>query len=118
MLRNLLAISIMSIFSIGFEPYVADASTTVDYSSPCKYLNTSGNLQSSTTCNVNFGILGVDGGTRFIVTFPNGAEIVVYDHLSGKAETNGIPSDVAVAGGNVVVATEEGEIFIFRSYDQ
>ena len=83
---------------------------------PCKYLAPNGEIQVSTICSVNFGTLGISGGARFIVTFPNNSQIVVYDYVNGKAETNGIPSDVSVAGGNVVVATNNGEIFIFKTY--
>lgn len=118
MLRNFISGSIISTVLVIFNPLVAVASTTEDYSSPCKYFNSDGNLQASNTCNVNFGTLSVAGGARFIVTFPNGAEIVVILPVDGEAETNGIPSDIAIAGGNVVVATEQGEIFIFRSLEQ
>ncbi|MGF1522496.1 MAG: hypothetical protein ACFBSF_09295 [Leptolyngbyaceae cyanobacterium] len=88
----------------------------MDYSSPCEYFNAEGNLQASTTCNVNFGIIGVDRGTRFVLTFPDGAEVWIYDYVDGETEANGIPSEMAIAGGNVVLATEEGEVFIFKAY--
>lgn len=98
-----------------FHPQLNNASTTVNYSSACKYFDASGKLRFTGTCRVNYGTLGVQGGARFIVAFPNGAEVTVYDD-GQKASANNISADVAVAGGNVVVATDEGEIFIFQTY--
>lgn len=98
------------------NPQLANASTTVDYSSPCKYFDASGKLQFSGTCSVNFGTLGVQGGARFIVTFPNSAEVTIYND-GQEAFANHASADVAVAGDNVVVATVEGEIFIFKTYE-
>jgi hypothetical protein len=112
----LLALSFLPTLLMLPSPQIANASTTADYKSPCKYFNAKGFLQANSTCNVKFTTLGVSGGARFIVYFPDGSVILVYDARDGKARTNDIPSDVAIAGGNVVVATEEGEIFIFKTY--
>ena len=95
-------------------PAIAQASTTVNYSSPCKYFDKSGTLRANATCKINFGTLSAQGGARFIVTFPNQAEVVIYIGTDGKVEANRIPSQAAMSGGNVVIATSEGEIFIFK----
>ena len=116
MRQNLLALGLISACLCGLDGRVANANTTVEYPSQCEYFNAEGTLQASTTCNVNFGIIGVDRGTRYILTFPDGAEVWIYDYVDGGTEANGIPSDMAVAGGNVVLATEEGEVFIFKAY--
>lgn len=97
---------------IIFNPQLVSASTTIDYSSPCKYFDVRGDLRFSGTCKVNYGTLGVQGGARFILTFPNGAEVTIYDSRQ-QASVNNISADLAIAGGNVVVATDEGEIFYF-----
>ncbi|MEL6381052.1 MAG: hypothetical protein AAFQ89_00985 [Cyanobacteria bacterium J06626_18] len=115
MRRNLLMFGLLSACLSGLGSRVANASTTVDYSSPCEYFNAEGTLQATTTCNVNFGIIGVDQGTRFILTFPDGAEVWIYDYVDGETQANGVPSDMAIAGDNVVLATEDGEVFIFKA---
>lgn len=105
--------TIIVAFGVIFNSQFTNASTTVDYSSPCKYFNAQGKLKFSGTCQVNFGTLGVQGGARFIMTFPNGAEVIIYDK-NQIASANNIPADIAIAGGNIVVTTDEGEIFIFK----
>ena len=95
-------------------PAIAQASTTVNYSSPCKYFDKSGTLRAATTCQINFGTLSARGGARFIITFPDQAEVVIYISTDGKVEANRVPSQAAIAGGNVVIATNKGEIFIFK----
>lgn len=97
-----------------FNSRLLSASTTIDYSSTCQYLDTLGKVRFTGTCKVNYGTLGIEGGIRFILAFPNGAEVIIYDDKE-KASANNISADVAVAGGNIVVATEEGEIFIFKT---
>ncbi len=109
MLKKLSAFIIVLAF-----PAIAQASTTVNYPSPCKYFDKSGTLRAATTCKINFGTLSVRGGTRFIVTFPDRAEVVIYIGTDGKVEANRVPSKAAISGGNVVIATNEGEIFIFK----
>jgi hypothetical protein len=106
----------LSVLTLLFTllPSAAYASTTIEYSSPCKYFNKAGTLKASTTCRVNYGTLSARGGARFIVTFPDRAKVTIYLYTDGKVETNQIPSQAAIAGGNVVIATEEGEIFIFK----
>lgn len=93
---------------------IAQAGTTTTYISPCRYINTQGKVKASTKCNVNFGTLSAAGGARYIVTFPNKAEIAVYIQANGSATTNGIKSKVVMEGNNVVVTTKEGEIFTFK----
>jgi hypothetical protein len=92
-------------------------STSVTYSSPCHYFNTNGELQSSTTCSINFGIVGQTNQARFIVSFPDGvSEVTIFANANNpKATANDIPSEVATGGGNIVVATVEGEVFIFKA---
>ncbi|MDJ0729601.1 MAG: hypothetical protein QNJ33_06360 [Crocosphaera sp.] len=110
---------ITSFISIGIilliHPLRTYGSTTVDYSSFCHYIDSKGQLSTSTTCQVNFGIVGVDRGLRFILTFPNGAEVWIYD-LKGKCTANNIPCKLMISGNNVAVITEEGEVFVFREY--
>jgi hypothetical protein len=113
MLRQLLVTSILLI-GVRLHTQKAYASTTINYSSACKYFNSRGELQVSTTCQVNWGTLGVSGGARYIVTFPNGAEIEVYIYTNGEVETNGISSSVSYRNNNVVIKTIEGEVFIFK----
>ncbi len=114
MLRNLFAIGLISAIFIGLRIQGADAGDTVNYQSPCKYFDKSGSLKVSTTCRVVFKTLDIERATLFVVIFPDGAQITVYNRANGKAETNNILSDVAIAGRNVVVATVEDEIFIFN----
>jgi hypothetical protein len=95
---------------------IAQASTTMIYTSPCRYINTQGKVKASTKCNINFGTLSAAGGARYIVTFPNKAEIAVYIQTNGSATTNGIKSKVVMEGNNVVVTTKEGEMFIFKQF--
>lgn len=116
--RFSMGVMLLFFYVAGLDLRVARASTTVDYTSSCKYFDAIGILQVDTTCRINTGSLGAGGGARYIVSFPNQTEVVVYIYQDGKAETNGIPSDIAIAGGNVVIATDEGEIFIFRSYNR
>ena len=97
-------------------PSAAQASTTMEYPSPCRYIDAQDTLQVATTCNVNFGTLSAAGGARYIVTFPNQSKITVYIQTDGTVTTNGIKSQAATAGGNVVIATAEGEIFTFKAY--
>lgn len=118
MLRNLsqlVSVGLISSTLIGLGMPIANASTTVNYKSPCKYIDTTGRLRANQTCNVNFGTISAKGGARYIVTFPNGAEITIVQTADGQTTTNRIPSSLAIAGGNIVDATEEGEIFIFKS---
>ncbi|MGV0025943.1 hypothetical protein [Phormidesmis priestleyi] len=114
MLYRLFVLSIL----LSIFPTVTYASTTVNYPSPCKYFDKRGTLKASTTCQINFGTLGASGGARFIVTFPGRAEVVIYLYINGKVETNQISSKAAIAGGNIVIATEEGEIFIFKANER
>jgi len=97
-------------------PQIVDASTTADYRSSCKYFTANNILQADTTCNIKFTTLGVSGGARFILYFPDGSIVLVFAPQNGKARANNIPSQVAIAGGNVLVGTDEGEIFIFKTY--
>lgn len=91
-------------------------STSVEYPSPCHYIAPNGELKASETCNITYGLIGVTGNSRYIVSFPNKAEVVVIEYANGEATANEIKCEVAVAGNNnVVVATVQGEVFVFQS---
>lgn len=113
--KSVLLLPFVLLAYLTLEPK-AQASTTVNYSSSCKYIDPKGIIQINTTCQVNFGTLGVSGGARYIITFPNGAEVTVYISQDDSVEANGITSDAAIAGGNVVITTEQGEIFIYDNW--
>lgn len=68
-------------------------------------------MASDTNCEISFGTLSVAGGARYIATFLNGSEIVIYVQVDGSASVNGIPAEVAFGGGKLAAVTENGEIF-------
>jgi len=110
--KSVLLLPFILLSYLTLEPK-AQASTTVNYLSSCKYIDSKGIIQVDSTCQVNFGMLGVSGGGRYIITFPNGTKVTVYISQDDSVEVNGINSDAAIAGGNVVITTEQGEIFIY-----
>ena len=94
----------------------ANASTTMEYESSCEYFDAKGK-QLSKTCIVNFGIIGVDRGLRYILMFPNKTEVWIYHYSeSGETKANGIPASIAFGKNKVVVVTEQDEIFIFEDH--
>lgn len=87
------------------------ASTVATYSAPCRYITAEDILALDTNCEISFGTLSVAGGARYIATFPNGSEIVIYVQVDGSASVNGIPAEVAFGGDKLAAVTNDGEIF-------
>lgn len=90
----------------------AYSSTTTDTNSKCVYVDPKGDVRLSTACNVNFGILSVDGGARYILTFPNKTQVTIYETKEGST-VNGIHSEIAHGNGQIAAVTKKGEVFIF-----
>ena len=114
MVKSILKIScaVAAIFLSGVSSM---ASTTVEYTTPCKYIAASGKTQFSGRCSANFGLIGADArGIRYILTFPNkkGLEIYVYNHHN-LASVNGIPALFSARGSSLKVVTGENEQFFF-----
>lgn len=114
-LSNFCKIMIIQISFFCITTSLSYASTTSDANSKCEYIDAKGDLRLSTTCIVNFGILSVEGGARYILTFPNKTQVIIYETDKGST-ANGTPSQISHGGnGRVAVVTNNGEVFVFST---
>lgn len=95
----------------------AHASTSTEYESDCKYIDASKKLRFSGKCAMNFGIVGVAGkSVRYILTFPQGNEVVISIFRNGVATVNDAPAKSIRDPKKVMhIVTGSGEEYLFSS---
>ncbi len=97
----------------------AVAGTTIEYEAHCNYVNAKNVLKYSGTCKANWGVgMFADNLSqtyqRYIITYPNGAEIVVFTYGNNEGVVNDIPAKLlAPKNGLERIKTVEGERFEF-----
>lgn len=93
------------------------SSTSSDYESDCKYIDATKKLQFSGKCAINFGIVGVSGkSVRYILTFPEGNEVVVSIFQNGVAAVNNVPAKSTRDRKKMMhIITGLGEEYLFSS---
>jgi hypothetical protein len=95
----------------------AHASTSTEYESDCKYIDASKKLRFSGKCAMNFGIVGMAGkSVRYILTFPEGDEVVISVFRNGVATVNNVPAKSIRDRKRLMhIVTGSGEEYLFSS---
>ena len=102
-----------------FVTSIVSASTTLEYTAQCQYFNARQVLKYSGKCHANWGAVMLnlkEAYERYILTYPNSAEIVVYINSDGSVTVNDIPAiSLKSKKGFEKVITTEGEVFGFTT---
>lgn len=95
----------------------AYSSTSTEYESDCKYIDSTKKIRFSGKCAINFGIVGVSGkSVQYILTFPEGNEVVVSIFQNGVATANNVPAKSMRDRKKLMhIVTGSGEEYLFSS---
>lgn len=107
--------SLLSACVAALIPVVALASTTIEYESTCRYVDSSKKVKYAGSCHGNFGLTGNQKApAQYIMTFPNKSEITVILYGHDLATVNGIPAKKQPGpAGGFRFLTGEDENFTF-----
>ena len=113
-------LSAISIFFIAMMPLsIASASTTLEYEAKCQYTNAKKVVKYAGNCHFNWGVGMLpdpdnDSYERYIMTFSNGNEVLIYIYANRSATVNDIAAEsVITKKGYRKVKTIQGEVFEF-----
>ena len=97
---------------------VAHGATTIEYAATCKYSDKNNRVKYQGPCQANFGVGGMTSkfSARYIITFPNKSELVIYVYENDLAIINDVPAKILTSPPKTLrFVTGEREEFQFTT---